>query len=127
MPVIPQRLVLIGAFAALYLIWGSTYLAIGIGVATWPPLLFCGVRFLLAGSLLYRWMRWRGASPPTAREWRSAILLSILMLGFGTGGVTIAQSLGAASGVAALTNAVVLNRFFTFGGEPGMIHAICWG
>ncbi len=102
MPVIPQRLVLIGAFAALYLIWGSTYLAIGIGVATWPPLLFCGVRFLLAGCLLYRWLRWRGVSPPTAREWRSAILLSILMLGFGTGGVTIAQSLGAASGVAAL-------------------------
>jgi drug/metabolite transporter (DMT)-like permease len=102
MPVIPQRLVLIGAFAALYLIWGSTYLAIGIGVATWPPLLFCGVRFALAGCLLYRWLRWRGASPPTAREWRSAVLLSILMLGFGTGGVTIAQSLGAASGVAAL-------------------------
>lgn len=102
MPATPQRLVLIGAFAALYLIWGSTYLAIGIGVATWPPLLFCGVRFLLAGCLLYRWLRWRGASPPTAREWRSAILLSILMLGFGTGGVTIAQSLGAASGVAAL-------------------------
>ncbi|MGL4564501.1 MAG: drug/metabolite exporter YedA [Halioglobus sp.] len=102
MPATPQRLVLIGAFAALYLIWGSTYLAIGIGVATWPPLLFCGVRFLLAGCLLYRWLRWRGASPPTAREWRAAILLSILMLGFGTGGVTIAQSLGAASGVAAL-------------------------
>jgi drug/metabolite transporter (DMT)-like permease len=102
MPATPQRLVLIGAFAALYLIWGSTYLAIGIGVVTWPPLLFCGVRFLLAGCLLYRWLRWRGASPPTAREWRSAILLSILMLGFGTGGVTIAQSLGAASGVAAL-------------------------
>jgi len=102
MPANSQRLLLIGAFAALYLIWGSTYLAIGIGVATWPPMLFCGVRFLLAGCLLYRWLRWRGASPPTAREWRSAILLSILMLGFGTGGVTIAQSLGAASGVAAL-------------------------
>ena len=102
MPAIPQRFVLIGAFAALYLIWGSTYLAIGIGVVSWPPMLFSGVRFLLAGCLLYGWLRWRGASPPTAREWRSATLLSILMLGFGTGGVTVAQSLGAASGVAAL-------------------------
>jgi len=102
MPANSQRLLLIGAFVALYLIWGSTYLAIGIGVVTWPPMLFSGVRFLLAGCLLYSWLRWRGASPPTAREWRSATLLSILMLGFGTGGVTVAQSLGAASGVAAL-------------------------
>jgi drug/metabolite transporter (DMT)-like permease len=102
MRAIPEHLVLIGAFAALYLIWGSTYLAIGIGVVSWPPMLFSGVRFLLAGCLLYCWERWRGASPPTAREWRSASLLSMLMLVCGTGGVTVAQSLGAASGVAAL-------------------------
>jgi len=107
MPAIPERLLLIGAFAALYLIWGSTYLAIRIGVATWPPLLFSAARFLLAGCLLYAWLRWRGVTPPTARQWRSATLLGALMLGCGTGGGTVAESLGAASGVAALMIATV--------------------
>jgi drug/metabolite transporter (DMT)-like permease len=107
MPATPQRLLLIGAFAALYLIWGSTYLAIRIGVATWPPLLFGAARFLVAGCLLYGWLRWRGVSPPTLPEWRSATLLSVLMLGCGTGGVTVAESMGAASGVAALMIATV--------------------
>lgn len=44
---------LIGAFLALYLVWGSTYLFIRIGVESWPPMLMAGVRFLIAGSLLY--------------------------------------------------------------------------
>ncbi|MCB1710673.1 MAG: EamA family transporter, partial [Halioglobus sp.] len=87
MTAVPERLLLIGAFAALYLIWGSTYLAIRFGVASWPPLLFTAVRFLLAGSLLYGWLRWRGIKPPTAQEWRSSTLLGVLMLGCGTGGV----------------------------------------
>lgn len=102
MPAISQRLLLIGAFAALYLIWGSTYLVIGFGVASWPPLMLAAVRFLLAGSLLYGWLRWRGAQAPTAAEWRSAFILGVLLLVFGNGGVTVAQSLGAASGVAAV-------------------------
>ena len=102
MTAVPERLLLIGAFAALYLIWGSTYLAIRFGVASWPPLLFTAVRFLLAGSLLYGWLRWRGIKPPTAQEWRSSTLLGVLMLGCGTGGVTVAESLGATSGIAAM-------------------------
>lgn len=102
MNAVPERLLITCAFAALYLIWGSTYLAIRIGVATWPPLMFTAIRFLLAGSLLYGWLRWRGVMPPTATEWRSAALLGVLLLGCGTGGVTVAESMGAASGVAAL-------------------------
>ena len=102
MTAVPERLLLIGAFAALYLIWGSTYLAIRFGVASWPPLLFTAVRFLLAGSLLYGWLRWRGVKSPTAQEWRSAALLGVLLLGCGTGGVTVAESLGATSGIAAM-------------------------
>ena len=62
---------LIGAFFALYVIWGSTYLAIRIGIESWPPLMMAGVRFLIAGSLMYAYMRWRGAPSPTAIQWRS--------------------------------------------------------
>ena len=51
---------LIGAFFALYVIWGSTYLVIRIGVESWPPLMLGGVRFILAGALLYGFLRWRG-------------------------------------------------------------------
>ncbi|MEE4146655.1 MAG: drug/metabolite exporter YedA [Halieaceae bacterium] len=119
MPAIPERLLLLGAFAALYLIWGSTYLAIRIGVASWPPLLLAGVRFLLAGGILYAWLRWRGTQPPTAAQWRSACLLGSLLLVCGNGGVTVAESLGAASGVAALMVATV--PLFT------LLFGLLWG
>ena len=119
MPAIPERLLLLGAFAALYLIWGSTYLVIRIGVASWPPLLLAGVRFLLAGGLLYAWLRWRGAQAPTAPQWRSAALLGALLLACGNGRVTVAKSLGAASGVAALMVATV--PLFT------LLFGLLWG
>lgn len=102
MPPIPERLLLIGAFAALYLIWGSTYLVIRIGVESWPPFMLAGVRFILAGGLLYAWLHWRGIRAPSASEWRASALLGLLLLGVGNGGVTVAESLGASSGVAAL-------------------------
>jgi len=119
MPAVPERLLLAGAFAALYLIWGSTYLAIRIGVASWPPLLLAGVRFLLAGSLLYSWLRLRGAQAPSGREWGVACLLGTLLLGLGNGGVNVAESLGAASGVAALMVATV--PLFT------LLFGLFWG
>lgn len=100
-------LLLVAAFAALYLIWGSTYLVIRIGIETWPPLLMAGVRFLIAGSLMYGWLRLRGAPNPTWREWRAAIAIGVLLLAFGNGGVTLAEHAGVASGVAALAVATV--------------------
>ena len=102
MPPIPERLLLIGAFAALYLIWVSTYLVIRIGVESWPPFMLAGVRFILAGGLLYSWLHFRGIRAPSLAEWRSSTLLGFLLLGVGNGGVTVAESLGASSGVAAL-------------------------
>ena len=54
----------IAAFAVVYLVWGSTYLAIRYAVETLPPFLMAGSRFVLAGSLLYGWALWRGASTP---------------------------------------------------------------
>lgn len=98
---------LIGAFFALYVIWGSTYLVIRIGIESWPPLMMAGVRFLMAGSLIYAFMRWRGSPAPTWVQWRSAALIGFLLLALGNGGVTLAEHSGVSSGVAALTVATV--------------------
>jgi len=67
------------AFAIIYLVWGSTFLAIRIGVSEVPPFLLAGMRFLVAGVVLYLWMRTRGAPSPTKHEWGSATLLAVLI------------------------------------------------
>ncbi|WP_339444661.1 drug/metabolite exporter YedA [Pseudomonas hunanensis] len=100
-------LLLIGAFLALYLVWGSTYLFIRIGVESWPPMLMAGVRFLIAGGLLYGFLRWRGVPAPTWPQWRAAGAIGFLLLSCGNGGVTVAEHAGVASGVAALAVATV--------------------
>ena len=107
MPARHFPLLLIGAFFALYLIWGSTYLAIRIGVESWPPLLMAALRFLLAGTLMYGWLRWRGVPAPNWLQWRNTGLLGVLLLTCGNGGVTVAEHQGVASGVAALAIATV--------------------
>ena len=95
-------MLLIGAFFALYVIWGSTYLAIRIGIETWPPLMMAGVRFTIAGSILFAFMRFRGAPMPDLEtvEIRRDDRISVTRLG--NGGVSLAEHTGVASGVAAL-------------------------
>ncbi|MDI2592134.1 drug/metabolite exporter YedA [Pseudomonas sp. N3-W] len=105
----PRRfpLPLIGAFFALYVIWGSTYLVIRIGVQYWPPLMLGGIRFVIAGSLMYAFLRWRGVPAPTWAQWKAAGMIGILLLSLGNGAVSIAEHTGVASGVAALAVATV--------------------
>ncbi|MGO9083982.1 MAG: EamA family transporter [Candidatus Sulfotelmatobacter sp.] len=67
------------AFAVIYFVWGSTFLAIRIGVREVPPFLLAGVRFLIAGTVLYGWMRLKGTPSPTARQWGAASLLAVLI------------------------------------------------
>ncbi|WP_283181771.1 drug/metabolite exporter YedA [Pseudomonas svalbardensis] len=98
---------LIAAFFALYVIWGSTYLVIRIGVEYWPPLLLAGIRFVIAGTLIYAFLRWRGAPAPTWAQWKAAGIIGILLLACGNGGVSVAEHMGVASGVAALAVATV--------------------
>ncbi|MBK5508692.1 MULTISPECIES: drug/metabolite exporter YedA [unclassified Pseudomonas] len=98
---------LIAAFFALYVIWGSTYLVIRIGVQYWPPLMLGGIRFVIAGSLMYAFLRWRGAPAPTWAQWKAAGMIGILLLSFGNGAVSMAEHSGVASGVAALAVATV--------------------
>jgi drug/metabolite transporter (DMT)-like permease len=73
------------AFAVIYFVWGSTYLAIRVGVREIPPFLMAGMRFLVAGIVLYAWMRARGTPSPTAREWSGATLLAVLIFVFDYG------------------------------------------
>ena len=96
----PRGLV-IAAFVAIYLIWGSTYLGIRFAVETLPPFLMGGARFLAAGLLLYAWLRATGTPAPSPVNWRHAVLASALMLGVGNGGVNWAEQ-KVSSGLAAL-------------------------
>jgi drug/metabolite transporter (DMT)-like permease len=102
----PRYQVLI-AFALIYLIWGSTYLGIRFAIETLPPFLMAGLRFLIAGGLMYGWMRLRaGDARPTAIEWRGAALVGGFLLLGGNGGVVWAQQ-QVPSGLAALLVATV--------------------
>ncbi len=89
------------SLAALYLIWGSTYLAVSIALETLPPFLLAGVRFVTAGALLYGGLRLRGVPRPTLRQWGAAARVGVLLLVFGNGLVVVAQQ-WVSSGVAAV-------------------------
>jgi drug/metabolite transporter (DMT)-like permease len=99
------RAAVLGAFAAVYVIWGSTYLAIRYAIETLPPFLMAGTRFLTAGAILYLFMRLRGAKAPMRVHWRSAFVLGGMLLLFGNGAVVWAEH-RIASGIAALLVAV---------------------
>lgn len=96
----------IAAFAAVYLIWGSTYLAIRFAIETIPPHLMAAARFLVAGAILYGWSRWRGAPRPTRRNWGAATVVGGLLLLGGNGAVVWAET-RVPSGLTALLVAMV--------------------
>lgn len=96
----------LAAFTAVYIVWGSTYLAIRYAVETIPPFLMGGARFLVSGAMLYAFTRLRGSPQPTARQWRDASVAGMLMLCAGNGAVAWAEE-RVPSGLAALIVAVV--------------------
>ena len=101
-----SRAQIVLAFAAVYVLWGSTYLAIRVGVETIPPFLMAGMRHLTAGVLLLGWLRLSGTPAPSRRHWRSAAIIGGLMLLGGNGLVTWAER-RVPSGLAALIVASV--------------------
>lgn len=94
------------ALLGVYLIWGSTYYAIRVAVAEYPPFLMAAVRFLLAGALMYAVLRWRGVAAPTRRQWTNCFVCGSLLLGLGNGLVCYAEQT-VASGIAAVAVASV--------------------
>jgi len=97
----PTRTALILAFTAIYLIWGSTYLGIRVAVETMPPFLMAAARFLLAGALLFTFLKLRGAPWPTAHQWRVNALIGTFLLLGGNGAVVWAEQY-VPSGITAL-------------------------
>jgi drug/metabolite transporter (DMT)-like permease len=98
---------LVAAFAAVYVVWGSTYLAIRFAVETLPPLLMAGVRFVIAGGVLLLWSRLRERDGgPTALDWRTGLVSGALLLLGGNGAVVWAEQ-RVPSGMAALLVATV--------------------
>ena len=96
----------VAALLAVYVIWGSTYLAIRVAIEGIPPLLMAGSRFVVAGGVLYLVLRLRGAAAPTRLQWRNAAIVGGLLLLGGNGGVVLAEQ-WVASGLAALGVATV--------------------
>ena len=111
----PSSLKLVLAFAAVYLIWGSTYLGIRYAIETIPLFLFAGTRFLIAGAVLYLWARARGAGRPDWANWRAALIIGALLLLGGNGFVVMAEQ-SVPSGLTALLIAT----------EPVMIVLLNW-
>jgi drug/metabolite transporter (DMT)-like permease len=81
----PAKWKTLACFAIIYFVWGSTYLAIRVGVRDVPPLILAAMRFFTAGLVLYVWMRARGTRSPSMREWRSAALLGVVIFLFDYG------------------------------------------
>lgn len=99
----PARgLYVVVALAAVYLIWGSTYLGIRFALeGGYPPLLMAGGRFLVAGGMMFAVLRFRGEAAPSRAQWMNLALMGLLMMGIGNGMVTIAEQ-WVSSGLAAV-------------------------
>lgn len=97
----PSRAMILTAFAVVYVVWGSTYLAIRYAVETLPPFLMAGARFVLAGGILALWAVWRDGERATAANWRAATIAGAFLLLGGNGAVVWAEQ-RVPSGLAAL-------------------------
>ena len=124
----PKRTLVIIAFAALYVIWGSTYLGIRFAIETIPPFLMAGARFLLAGAIMYAIAWSQGIGKSTWANWRTSFIIGACLLLAGNGGVTISE-LYIDSGLAALIVAIVPFYIVLLGWVTGMASrptAITW-
>jgi drug/metabolite transporter (DMT)-like permease len=87
----PSGWLIAGCLFSVYVIWGTTYFAIKVGIEGSPPFFLIGTRFLVAGGLLLAWQAFRRRPMPTARQWRGAALVGFLLLVVGNGGVAVAE------------------------------------
>jgi len=97
----PKRLVVILSLLSLYTLWGGTYLGMRVALEGFPPFFVAGFRQLIAGIILYVFLRLRGAARPTRAQWLGAAIVGGLLLVVGNGGVVFAEQ-WVSSGLAAL-------------------------
>src|SRR5215471_5534049 len=124
----PRRVLVIANFAALYLIWGSTYLGILFAIQSIPPFLMAGSRFFLAGLIMFAIARTQGPLRSTWAEWRTALIVGACLLLGGNGGVTLSEKF-IESGLASLIVATVpiyITLLAWFSGMTPRPHGIVW-
>src|SRR6266705_6490754 len=124
----PTKIRIIVAFAALYLIWGSTFLGIRFAIETIPPFLMAGARFLLAGMIMYAIAGSQGIGKASWANWRTSLIIGACLLLAGNGGVTISEQY-IDSGLAAIIVAIVPIYIVLLGWATGMAPrptAIVW-
>src|SRR5947207_9244226 len=114
-----KRTIVIVAFAALYVIWGSTYLGIRFSIETIPPFLMAGARFVLAGVIMYAIAWSQGIGKSNWANWRTSLIIGACLLLAGNGGVTISEKY-IDSGLAALIVAIVPIYIVILGWASGM-------
>ena len=90
-----------GALLIVYVVWGTTYYALGVAMQTMPPVLMNGARFLTAGLAMLAIARWQGLAWPTAAQWRASALIGGLMAFAAMALVVLAQQAGIGSGLMA--------------------------
>lgn len=123
----PSRWLLVAAFAAIYTIWGSSYIAIHFAIQSIPPFLMTGLRFTSAGVLLFGWAMLRGAPLPSLANWRAAAIVGGIMFLINNASIVWAEGHGVPSGIVAVLIAtvpmwiVVLNWLKPGGAFPGSI------
>lgn len=97
----PSAVAVALALASVYLVWGSTYLAIRVGLEGYPPFLMGSIRFIAASLVFYAFLRWRGHAAPTRAQWRNAAVMGLFMMLLGNGMVNFAEQ-SVSSGLAAI-------------------------
>src|SRR5438477_7344457 len=125
---VPTKIRILIAFAALYLIWGSTFLGIRFAIETIPPFLMAGARFVLAGLIMYAIAWSQGITKSNWANWRTSLIIGACLLLAGNGGVTIAEEY-IDSGLAALIVAIVPIYIVLLGWASGMARrptALMW-
>jgi drug/metabolite transporter (DMT)-like permease len=125
MPNLSRSTLLAACLAVVYLVWGSTYLAIHFAVDGLPPLTLSALRNLSAGPLLLAFLKWRGAAWPTPRQWRNGAFIGFMMMSLGNGFVCVAET-SVPSGLAALVIAGVpvfaILFGWCFGARPRLLE-----
>ena len=126
MPNPSRSTLLVACLAIVYLVWGSTYLAIHLVVEGIPPLMSSAIRNFCAGPILFAFLKWRGAPWPTWRQWRNGALIGFMMMGLGNGLVCVAET-RVPSGLAALIIAgtpvfAILFAWGLFGVRPRLLE-----
>ena len=117
-PLLTPRVLIPLALFGVYVIWGSTYYGLRVALGGFPPFALAAIRFVIAGGLLYALLCWRGAAPPTRRQWFNCLVTGTLLLGAGNGGVCYAEQT-VASGIAAVAVASAALFMAIFAGLYG--------